>query len=243
MLQQRKQTSKQANKKMGRIFAAPQTSNSIGKQMFGNTYEPTTFDELIFEDDNTRKTLAEYAAGRRAGNILLHGPYGSAKSTVARMIANESRTCADANFDFGVDILNGANFESKRLPHIKRNWLLSGQKYAYAVIDEFDLVGNQKQSDVRMLMDDQGGKNGFIFTTNHLHRIDGAIESRCHVLKLPQLSPKALLPLCKRILVGEAITLADQDILKAIDHEKGDLRRVLRQLEHIVQEVRQRTAA
>jgi replication-associated recombination protein RarA len=103
MLQQRKKTSK-----WGGYLPPHKLQISIGKQMFGNTYEPTTFDELIFEDDNTRKTLAEYAAGRRAGGILLHGPYGSAKSTVARMIANESRTCADANFDFGVDILNGA---------------------------------------------------------------------------------------------------------------------------------------
>jgi replication factor C subunit 3/5 len=238
MLQQRKQTSK-----WGGYLPPRKLEISIGKQMFGNTYEPTTFDELIFEDDNTCKTLAEYAAGRRAGNILLHGPFGSAKSTVARMIATESRTCPNAIFDFDVDILNGANFESKRLPHIKHNWLLSGQKYAYAVIDEFDRVSEPRQADVRALMDDQDGKNGFIFTTNYLHRIDGAIESRCHVLKLPQLSPKALLPLCKRILVGEAITLADQVILKAIQHEKGDLRRVLRQLECIVQEVRQRTAA
>jgi DNA polymerase III delta prime subunit len=211
--------------------------------MFGNTYEPTTFDELIFEDDNTRKTLAEYAAGRRAGNILLHGPYGSAKSTVARMIANESRTCADAIFDFDVDILNGANFESKRLPHIKRNWFSSRQKYAYAVIDEFDLVGNRKQADVRMLMDDQDGENGFIFTTNDLNKIGGAIQSRCHVLKLPKLSPNALLPLCKRILDNEGVKVDDIRILNAIQHEYGDLRRVLRQLEHIVQEVRQRTAA
>jgi replication-associated recombination protein RarA len=238
LLQQRKQTSK-----WGGYLPPRKLQISIGKQMFGNTYEPTTFDELIFEDDNTRKTLAEYAAGHRAGNILLHGPYGSAKSTVARMIATESRTCADAIFDFGVDILNGANFESKRLPQIKHNWLLSRQKYAYAVIDEFDRVSDSKQSDVRMLMDDQGGKNGFIFTTNHLHRIDGAIESRCHVLKLPQLSPNALLPLCKRILVGEAITLADEVILKAIQHEKGDLRRVLRQLEDLVQKFNQRSAA
>ena len=211
--------------------------------MFGNTYEPTTFDELIFEDDNTRKTLAEYAAGHRAGNILLHGPYGSAKSTVARMIANESRTCADAIFDFDVDILNGANFESKRLPHIKRNWFSSRQKYAYAVIDEFDLVGNRKQADVRMLMDDQDGENGFIFTTNDLNKIGGAIQSRCHVLKLPKLSPNALLPLCKRILDNEGVKVDDIRILNAIQHEYGDLRRVLRQLEHIVQEVRQRTAA
>lgn len=205
--------------------------------------EPTAFEDLIFQSDIARKKLESYAKGLSTGNILLHGPYGSSKSTAAKIVANEVNAKCKGIFDFDVDLVNGADFEPESLQAIERGWHLSGHRFTYAVIDEFDLVQPRHQAKVRALLDKYRGRYGIIFTTNHLHRVDGAIQSRCEVIEMPALDAEKLVPLCKRFLAFAGISLNDGEIIDAIAHEQGDIRRVLRQLERIAIEVKQRPAA
>ncbi|WP_298559372.1 AAA family ATPase [uncultured Aliiroseovarius sp.] len=211
--------------------------------MFTNKYAPQVFDDLVFQNDTDRKKLQKHATGERVGNILLHGPYGSGKSTVARIVASQSRQPVSAGFEMEYDSYNGAEFEAGNLQLIERGWNLSGQRYAYAVLDEFDLVHPSVQAKVRAVMDRYSDKHGFIFTTNHLHRVDAAIQSRCTNIEMPALSSEKLLPLCRHMLRQEQVMLADEDILTAIQFERGNIRNVLRQLEDIVDRVREANAA
>jgi replication-associated recombination protein RarA len=74
--------------------------------MFTNNYEPTKFDDLVFQNDIARKRLERHALGEAKGNILLYGPSGSAKSTTARIIANQARKQVDFGFELPVDVVN-----------------------------------------------------------------------------------------------------------------------------------------
>jgi DNA polymerase III delta prime subunit len=91
---------------------------------------------------------------------------------------------------------------------------------------------------VRALLDDYEGKRGIIMTTNHLRRVDLAIQNRCEVVEMPKLDTAKLLSLCESILNAEGITMATEDI----EHEDGSFRNVLRQLEFIVQEANAKAA-
>jgi replication factor C subunit 3/5 len=120
---------------------------------------------------------------------------------------------------------------------IERCWNLSGQAYAYAVIDEVDLLQSNDQSKLRALMDKYRGDHGFVFTTNNLHRVDGAIKSRCDVIEMPALTADTLLPLCKGILAQEGHQIDDQLILCVLQHAKGDIRTALKQLEEVIDQI------
>lgn len=57
--------------------------------IFQNKYTPHAFDDLVFTNSNTRKRLLEYANNQRHQSLIFHGPYGTAKTTTANLIAKE----------------------------------------------------------------------------------------------------------------------------------------------------------
>jgi len=207
--------------------------------MFAKKYAPKLFSDLLFENDVTRKRLEQYANGQRTNNISLYGPYGGGKSVVAQVIATQSRDENAGWFEnLPHDTFNGADFTPDFLQKIQRGWNMSGQRFAYAVIDEFDLVNRNAQARTRALMDTYLGRHGLVLTTNFLQHVDGAIQSRCELVEMPALSTLALLPLCQRILKNEGVVLSDDKVELLISSENGDLRRVLRQLESLVEGVK-----
>ena len=121
--------------------------------MFNQKYLPTRFGELVFQNDIVRAKLENYASGKRKGNFLLYGPYGTGKSTAARIIAETSPKNKEALFTEDVDAINCSRFkqDSAKLvtfAMIERSWQFSGQKYPYAVLDEFDLLSKAQQDSV-----------------------------------------------------------------------------------------------
>ncbi len=194
--------------------------------MFNQKYAPTKFADLVFQNDIARARLEAYANGTCCGNILLHGPYGTAKSTTASIIAEQSRQQLDYGFDVGVDVIDCAAFNDKTLNLIQRGWNMSSTKFPYAVLDEFDVLKKPQQFEVRAFMEKTIKFGGLILTTNHLHAIDGAIQSRCDLVELPQLQPRKMLAQAQRVLTAEDVVLDDAEVLEAIKPCKGDIRKI-----------------
>lgn len=88
--------------------------------MLNIKYEPQTFADLIFENEIARKQLERYANCTATGCILLHGPSGTAKSTTARIVANQSRKNASGLVEFPADICIGPDFTLDDLVKIER---------------------------------------------------------------------------------------------------------------------------
>lgn len=213
--------------------------------MLNQKYTPTKFSDLVFQNEVLRKRLETYAQGKRKDNILIYGPYGTAKSTTARIIAESSRNSEDTLFDVDVDIINCVRFNVHQakpinVDLIERGWSLSGQKYPYAVLDEFDILNPADQNSVRDVMDRNSGRGGFILTTNHLHRVDGAIQSRCDVVELLCLEPAAMLAASQKILAAEGVSISDEVVLNLISTSQGNWRSLLRKLEDVVHGIQEK---
>ena len=216
---------------------------NTGNTMFNKKYAPAQFGDLVFQNDVARKKLADYVSGSRRGNLLLYGPYGTGKSTTARVIAQTSPEDKNARFSQDIDAVNCSRFkrdaaQKMTFEMIETSWQFSGQKYPYAVLDEFDLLSPGHEDTVRDLMDRNEDSAGFILTTNHLHRIDGAILSRCDVVELPQLAPNVLLAASQRILGSEGISISDRIVLQLASSSNGSWRALLRELEAVVEGAR-----
>lgn len=210
--------------------------------MLNDTYEAASFDELIFENAETMDLLEQYATGGRYGNVLLHGSCGTGKTSAAKVIAQSSLS----NVESLVHEYNGAEFERANFKSIKNelNWhRLNGEQYGYTIINELDILTPQLQHEVRAVMDEFGGRAGFIFTTNNLHNIQPAIKSRCEVVEITQLSANAVLNRAKYILAQEKVVIADAKLLAAIATCNGDMREIIRTLENVVLQLRRKRKA
>jgi len=153
--------------------------------IFMQKHAPQAFSDLVFADDGVEKRLHQYATIKRTNHLILHGGYGTGKSTIARLIC-EARLCSE---QIGWVLLNGAEVAEKeirvlgnslRLLHLSEGVLPVG------VIDEANLLSSALQYKLRALMDSSDFT--IIMTTNYPHEIDPSIRNRCDIVKIDPLS-------------------------------------------------------
>ena len=144
------------------------------------SFRPQTIEDCILPEQ-TKKTFKDFVERGEIPNLLLSGPPGIGKTTVAKALCNE----------LGADcyVINGSD-EGRFLDTVRnqaKNFastvsLTSDSKHKVIIIDEADNTG----SDVQLLLRaniEQFYKNcRFIFTCNYKNKIIEPLHSRCAVV-------------------------------------------------------------
>ena len=194
-------------------------------------YRPTTIDECILPD-NIKKTFKEFLNKGEIPNMLLAGPPGVGKTTVAKALCNE----------LGVDfyVINGSD-EGRFLDTVRNNAknfastvsLSSEAKHKVIIIDEADNTGNDVQLLLRAFIEEFAGNCRFIFTCNYKNKILEPLHSRCAVVdfsirgKEKQQIAAAFFQRLKDVLDKERIEVDKKVLAELINKHFPDWRRVL----------------
>ena len=143
-------------------------------------YRPKTIEECILPAD-TKKTFQEFLTKGEIPNLLLSGPPGIGKTTVAKALCNE----------LGVDfyVINGSD-EGRFLDTVRNNAknfastvsLTADTKHKVIIIDEADNTTNDVQLLLRASIEEFSKNCRFIFTCNYKNRIIDPLHSRCSVV-------------------------------------------------------------
>ena len=194
-------------------------------------YRPKTIEDCILPD-NIKKTFADFLNKGEIPNMLLAGPAGCGKTTVAKALCNE----------LGVDfyVINGSD-EGRFLDTVRNNAknfastlsLSSTAKHKVIIIDEADNTTNDVQLLLRAFTEEFSRNCRFIFTCNYKNKIIEPLHSRCAVVEFAITNkdrPKIASRFFKRlgeILVKENIRYDDKVIIELINKHFPDWRRVL----------------
>lgn len=210
--------------------------------VFQNRYAPKDFGDLIFADPNTRQRLKDFADNKRHNSIIFHGPYGTAKSTTARILVEE-RT---RGIEFGgVDFYRGGEVDQKTRSLIERTWMieqLSGVQIPVSVVDEVDTVPENVQYAFRSDIDTRADRGCFIFTTNKIHRVDHGLVDRCDVIELPAANTDHWRLRAQWILAQEGVAMPYERLEELLATCDGSIRDLLRALEDAVLHHRRKAA-
>ena len=143
-------------------------------------YRPKTIDECILPP-SIKKTYQSFVETGEIPNMLLSGPPGIGKTTVAKALCHE----------LGVDyyVINGSD-EGRFLDTVRNNAknfastvsLSSDAKHKIIIIDEADNTGNDVQLLLRAFIEEFSNNCRFIFTCNYKNKIIEPLHSRCSVI-------------------------------------------------------------
>lgn len=202
--------------------------------IFEKKYAPRKFEDLVFPDSNTRQRLWEYANNKRHNSIIFHGPYGTAKTTTARMLV-ELRS---AGLEFGgVDFYRASDVSRETFTRISNVRFLQqgcGVEMPVTIIDEVDKVPESIQYQLRWDLDIRSDHGCYIFTTNKLFNVDPGVVDRCDVVELPAANSSDWLERVRWILSQENVEVPEGKLLSLLDTCDGSIRDLMRLLEDIV---------
>ena len=145
-------------------------------------YRPKTIDECILPE-TTKKTFKEFLKKGEIPNLLLSGPPGIGKTTVAKAL------CAELGVDYYV--INGSD-EGRFLDTVRnqaKNFAstvsLQGMdaQHKVIIIDEADNTTHDVQLLLRANIEAFYKNCRFIFTCNFKNRIIEPLHSRCSVIE------------------------------------------------------------
>jgi DNA polymerase III delta prime subunit len=148
--------------------------------LFVEKYRPQVIDDCILPDE-TKKTFKEFVEKGEIPNLLLAGPPGIGKTTIAKALCNE----------LGADyyVINGSD-EGRFLDTVRnqaKNFastvsLTGSSKHKVIIIDEADNTGNDVQLLLRANIEAFYNNCRFIFTCNYKNKIIEPLHSRCAVI-------------------------------------------------------------
>jgi len=144
-------------------------------------YRPQKIEDCILPEE-TKKTFLEFLNKGEIPNMLLAGPAGCGKTTVAKALCKQ----------LGVDsyVINGSD-EGRFLDTVRNNAknfastvsLTSESKHKVIIIDEADNTTPDVQLLLRASIEEFSGNCRFIFTCNYKNKIIEPLHSRCAVVE------------------------------------------------------------
>ena len=221
-----------------------------------NRHRPSRWSQFIGQDSVVRLFRSLVNRNQQTRNIILHGAWGSGKTSGARYwvkcslcehptegdACNECTSCrkfgrtgrehpALLEFDGAskgrIDEIHKI-IDNARMPPIHGN-------KKFFIVDECQGLSRQAWDALLKIVEEPPEWLCFIFSTTEIDKVRNAVQSRCHLLQVNLLKAEDAVHLLTTICHKEGIPEPDQDALKVIAFiSKGHPRDLIKNLDQVL---------
>lgn len=195
------------------------------KELWTEKYRPKTIDGYVFTDNGTRDQIADWIKEGSVPHLLLHGPAGTGKTTLAKILVNQ---LGIDDFDFlqvNASRDNGVDFLKTKIEGFVSTMPFGDFKIV--LLDEADYLSHNAQALMRGLMETYQSQARFILTCNLVHKIIMPLKSRCCELKIDKTDQTEFTARVATVLVNENINFELDTLDSYVRATYPDLRKCL----------------
>ena len=198
-------------------------------------YAPTRLNDVIYPSKAVELRIQAYAQEQLEGHIMLHGPNGTGKTTIAKLLV-DAIGGQDAMLEHhdAEELLAKPKLRDYLMQSSAMARLTSSGKY-FLVLNEFDSV-KRGVSKFWTALDACGDGVMAIITTNHPMNIDRSVRSRFDTIEMSGVTAAAALSRIQFILNAEGVVLPDAQVLyylQQVEHFM-DLRKYFKTADELI---------
>ena len=199
-------------------------TNNEGQELY-RRYRPTSFKQLIGQDDVVKSLVDLGKRNAIPHCILLTGPSGCGKTTTARILRKKLK-CGDADYcevnaaeSRGIDMVRGIQQRMMLAP-------IAGDCRVWC-IDESHKISSDGMSAMLKMLEDTPSHVYFLLATTNPEKLLPTIKTRATEIKLKLLSPEGIEHLIKRTAKSEGVQLSEDVVISIQTHAEGSARKAL----------------
>ena len=199
------------------------------RELWTELYRPKDVDGYVFTDIGVKEQVEEWIKDGHIPHLLLHGPAGTGKTTLAKILVNQLGIDSYDFLQVNASRDNGVDFLKTKIEGFVSTLPFGHLKIV--LLDEADYLSPNAQGLLRGLMETYAAQARFILTCNLVHKVITPLKSRCTELHINKTDQVEFFTRAATVLATENVTYEPEVLASYVAATYPDLRKCLNLLQ------------